>query len=293
MNSDAKHWAAQAIGAPVQDVQQMAGSTSTTLFQLRAEDQLYVLRLFDNAEWLAEEPDLARHEAAALQKAAETGLPCPEVIAFDEDGSACGVPLLLMTHLTGEVELQPADFDDWLRQQAAALVRIHMTSTDDFQWRYFPWFNAERVAVPQWSALSQEWAKAIDIALGPEPAYRACFLHRDYHPVNLLWRHGKISGVVDWVNACVGPAGVDVAHCRGNLVAMYGLDVADRFLDYYETYAGDAFDYDPYWDFASLADGLPDEPGVYPPWLDFGLQVTSAMLQVRSEAWLMSLLARL
>ena len=133
----------------------------------------------------------------------------------------------------------------------------------------------------------------IDIALGPEPAYRACFLHRDYHPVNLLFQDGRISGVVDWVNACVGPAGVDVAHCRGNLVTMYGVAVADRFLDYYQALAGDTFRYDPYWDIASLVDGLPDEPGVYPPWATFGLHVTDAMAQERVEAWLLSLVARL
>ena len=101
-------------------------------------DRLYVLRLFDNAEWLAEEPDLARHEAAALQKAISTGLPCPEVVAFDEDGSACGMPLLLMTHLLGRVDLQPVDFDDWLHQQAEALVRIHSLDTGDYPWQYFP-----------------------------------------------------------------------------------------------------------------------------------------------------------
>lgn len=293
MNSDVKQWAQQAIGAPVQSVQKMAGSTSTTLYRLRAGDRQYVLRLFNNAEWLADEPDLALHEAAALQKAAETGMARPEVVALDEDGSVCGVPLLLMTFLQGAVELQPADFDDWLVQQAQTLARIHAVSADDFPWRYFPWFDADNLDVPQWSAFYDEWAMAIDIALGPEPDYRACFLHRDYHPVNLLWKGGQISGVVDWVNACRGPAGVDVAHCRGNLVAMYGLEVADRFLDLYQTFAGDAFVYHPYWDFANLVDGLPDKPGVYPPWLDFGLHVTSAMMQERVEAWLMSLLARL
>lgn len=293
MNSDALHWAENAIGASVQSAQMLAGSTSTTLYQVRVADRDYVLRLFDNTDWLAAEPDLARHEAAALGKASEIGLTSPEVVAYDEDGQTCGLPLLLMTFLPGTVELQPADFDDWLRQQAVALARIHAAPVDEFHWRYFPWYDPARFQIPAWSSVPDAWAKAIEIVKGPQPAYRPCFLHRDYHPVNLLWQGGQISGVVDWVNACLGPAGVDVAHCRGNLVAMYGLEAADRFLELYQTLAGDSFTYDPYWELANLVDGLPGPPGVYPPWAEFGLRITSEMMQQRDDAWLTSVLARL
>ena len=31
-------------------------------------------------------------------------------------------------------------------------------------------------------------------------------LHRDFHPLNVLWGAADVSGVVDWVNACVGHA---------------------------------------------------------------------------------------
>mgnify|MGYP006197413717 CR=1 FL=1 len=83
---------------------------------------------------------LARHEAAALQKAVQTGLPCPEVVAFDEHAETGGVPLLLMTCLPGHIVLQPADMDNWLYQQAEALVKIHATPLDEsYAWAYFPW----------------------------------------------------------------------------------------------------------------------------------------------------------
>ena len=38
------------------------------------------------------------------------------------------------------------------------------------------------------------------------------------------------SGVVDWANACLGPAAVDVAHFRVNLAVLHGPATADAVL---------------------------------------------------------------
>jgi hypothetical protein len=43
--------------------------------------QRFVLRVLDNHEWLAEEPDLAAHEAAALEEAQKAGLRAPSLVA--------------------------------------------------------------------------------------------------------------------------------------------------------------------------------------------------------------------
>ncbi|WP_081412680.1 phosphotransferase [Fictibacillus gelatini] len=32
------------------------------------------------------------------------------------------------------------------------------------------------------------------------PDARNGFIHRDYHPCNVLWEDGRLTGVVDWVN---------------------------------------------------------------------------------------------
>ena len=296
MNSDITRWAETALGRPVRAAHKMDGSTSSTLYRMNTTKGDFVLRLFDNVEWLAEEPDLTRHEAAALNKAGETGLPCPEVVDFAEAGAVCDFPLLLMTHLAGVVDLKPVDFDDWLHQQAEALAVIHAIPAANFGWQYFPWGEVKGQAVPEWTPNPELWQRAIDIAEGPQPAYRECFLHRDYHPTNLLWEDGKISGVVDWVNACRGPAGVDLAHCRGNLVALYGVEAADRFLEHYHEEAGPSFVYDPYWDVIRIVADLtyatyPFEP--YPPWLTFGVtHLTPNLLHSRLESYLASALAR-
>ena len=46
------------------------------------------------------------------------------------------------------------------------------------------------------------------------------FCHRDYHPGNVLWSRGQVSGVVDWTHACHGAPAVDVAHCALNLARL-------------------------------------------------------------------------
>lgn len=37
-----------------------------------------------------------------------------------------------------------------------------------------------------------------------------------------------MSGVIDWGNACIGSAAVDLAHLRVNLAVLHRVDVADR-----------------------------------------------------------------
>lgn len=48
------------------------------------------------------------------------------------------------------------------------------------------------------------------------------------HPGNVLWRRGRLTGVVDWQSACIGPPSIDIAHCRANLLG-YAPDLADIF----------------------------------------------------------------
>jgi thiamine kinase-like enzyme len=110
--------------------------------------------------------------------------------------------------------------------------------------------------------------------------------HRDYHPTNILWSDERISGVVDWVNACRGPAGVDVAHCRLNLALMYGVHHADDFLRAYAA-AVDGYDHDPHWDIDDAMDWSLHDAAHYPPWRDFGLRpISRAMLRDRMREFL-------
>jgi uncharacterized protein involved in copper resistance len=95
---------------------------------------------------------------------------------------------------------------------------------------------------------------------------------------------------VDWVNACVGPAGVDVAHCRLNLAMMHGVAEANEFLDAYIDTAGH-YHHDPFWDIdAALGSNL--QAG-YAPWQTFGLPaIAPAQLHGRLRSFLMDAVQR-
>ena len=132
------------------------------------------------------------------------------------------------------------------------------------------------------------------IAKGPRPNTRKCFIHRDYHPTNVLWSGDSVSGVVDWVNACQGPPGIDIGHCRVNVAQLYGISVADAFLTSYQTYAGEKFIYEPYWDIVSLIDYVSWPPKVYPGWTALGVTgLTDKLIAERLDNYMLSLLKRI
>jgi Phosphotransferase enzyme family len=273
------------------------GATTAALFDITLEHsgqhEHCVLRLFTDAEWLRVEPDLPIHEAGALEFVSTAGLPTPRLIAVDEKGSLCGVPALLMTRLPGKVDLISTDMEGWLRQQAEFLFHLHALENAAFPWNYRPYVDLGILTVPPSSPHADWWQRAIEIVHSPAPLAPTCFIHRDYHPVNLLWQHGHLSGVVDWVNACRGPAGIDVGWCRHNLACAYGVPLADRFLAICQSVCGSTWSYHPYWDLVTLMDMLPGPFKIYPPWLDFGLSnLTDAIFDQRVDEYLHSLLVR-
>jgi aminoglycoside phosphotransferase (APT) family kinase protein len=295
----ALRWVTNAVGAgaTIRAVLPLAGATSSLLHSIEVIYQgrivKTVLRQFVDAEWLAIEPDLARHEAASLKMAASADVPTPALIAYDEKGDECGAPSTLVTLLPGAVNLQPADFDCWLRQMATALVCLHEIEAAGFPWEYFPYNDIAQLQVPGWSACPEHWAKAIEIVRGPRPRARECFIHRDYHPNNVLWQGSSVSGVVDWVNACRGAPGIDVGWCRQNLAQLHGVTAADRFLEAYRAEAVVDFEYHPFWDLITLIEHLPGPPGVYPGWPAFGVNhLDEELVRARIDDYLTSLIVK-
>lgn len=296
---EAYTWLARALGAgpsPL-DLTRLQGATSSSVFLVQVmrggEAQRFVLRVLDNSQWLVNEPDLAAHEAAALTEAQKAGLAAPRLVAYAADDVGFGAPAILMSFLEGRIELAPADFQAWLHGLAGALASIHQHPAHGFAWRFRSWVNRAGLAPPVWTTIPGAWERAIERVCGPEPVAPLVFIHRDYHPTNVLWQGGEVSGVVDWINACQGPAGVDVAHCRTNLALMFGRAAADQFLEAY-TRSDPGFAYDPYWDLDSLLDMCLPEPLFYPPWQDFKLDFLGPkVLASRVDAYLVSVMKRI
>lgn len=99
------------------------------------------------------------------------------------------------------------------------------------------------------------------IASAPPPEVPAGLVQRDFHPGNVLWRRGIVSGVADWQAASIGPGIVDVGHCRVNLLS-FGRPVADRFTHLWEQVSG--LTYHPWADVVTVVgflDDLNSDPG--------------------------------
>jgi aminoglycoside phosphotransferase (APT) family kinase protein len=276
----------------------LAGATSSLVHTVEVERdgarRRLVLRRFVNEDWVRQEPDVAVREAASLKHAAKAGLPAPELVALDADGTECGVPATLVSKLPGKVILEPSDWKQWLQGLAGSATRIHRVDAGGFPWKYRRYNDGVALTVPPWSRRPEAWKKAIEIVEGKAPAYRECFVHRDYHPNNVLWDSGRVTGIVDWVNGCRGPAGIDVAWCRHNLANLHGVSVADDFLTAYIAEAGSEFEYDPYWDLMSVVELLPGPPSMYEGWRAGGVpSISNALMRERVDDYVKSVVARL
>lgn len=304
MTLEARRWLAQATGldAEALTLERMRGASSASVYRVSnptRAGQVYVLRLFTLKTWLANEPDLARHEAAALREAHRAGLPAPELMAWlpgpsgesPEDPVGFGAPAVLMAYLPGRVELAPEDEGAWLKCMAHTLCKVHQHQPAVLDWRYKSWVEPGNVAVPARTGEVTLWEAAVTAYNRWKRADTDnTFLHRDYHALNALFGgHGSaitVTGVVDWVNACVGPAAADISHCRIDLVKMKGVGAAQRFLGHYAEARG-GFDYDPGWDLEAVFDVAASEPGAHAPWFEFGLpKISDQTVRVRVEEFL-------
>lgn len=281
----------------LEGIEKLQGGTSSLVFEISFENRSLqenvILRLFHKKEWLAMEPDLAVHESASLEQAAKSEISVPLLLAYDETGEKCGMPAVLMTKLPGKTILQPSNMETWLDEMAMTLAKLHKQTAENFNYEYFSYNDALRLEMPLWSKFQNDWMRAFYIVAGVRPQSAHCFIHRDYHPGNILWQEEEIAGVVDWVNACRGPAGIDVGHCRVNLAQLFGVSTADKFLEAYLIHAGKAFEYEAYWDLLALTDTLDGPPKVYAGWTELGLTGSSdELIRHRLDKYLVSLLER-
>jgi len=211
-----------------------------------------VRKQYVNREWLAREPDLAAREAAALDVLAGADLPFAVPRALVVDGDT-----IVMTRVPGA----PAWVPPSIERLAEVAVALHAV-TSPVGFRAYRRWNVEPV-VPAWSGQAELWERAFAVAASAEvlDAGRISFIHRDHHAGNVLWADGRVSGVVDFVEACVGPAAIDSAHVRLNLVHHMGIDAAAHYARCAD------IDVEPLWDVVDACDLLvPPSPAG--PWVE-------------------------
>ena len=200
------------------------------------------------------EPDSAGREARILELLAPTGLAVPRVVAMDREGADTVWPALLMTRMPGRRRFRPRQVQPWLEGMARLAYRIHSAPVPlESLPGYRLWGAGDPLARPEWWMRPDLWKAAVEVFRGPAPDEASTFIHRDFHPGNVLWKGRRPSAVVDWLHGCSGPLSVDVAHCRLNLWLDNGPEVAAAWLE-----ACGRTRHHPYWDIADAMSWIPD-----------------------------------
>ncbi len=247
-------WVEQTLGSSARVVRckRLTGGLTSIIHRLTVERngrrEEYVLRWWkpdsEWQQWIARAVSL---ETAVLTKLEGSGIPAPRVIGSITDAARDG-PAVLMTRLPGTVHLMPRDRERWLRQMAQMLARIHALALDGKPFE--SWLDRSQLSPPPDASRADVWKQAIALVAEERPSARTCFLHRDYQHFNMLWSRERLTGVVDWSEACLGPPDIDVGHCRLNLTVLFSADVADRFRELYEAESGRRVD--AWWDVHAL-----------------------------------------
>ncbi|WP_371664591.1 phosphotransferase family protein [Streptomyces sp. NBC_00280] len=261
-----------------------------------------VLRSFVKPFFVQHSEGLLTREAAVLRLLGDTDVPAAGFVAVDATAQYCDHPSLLMSLLPGTVRLSDQGADDRAELLARQLVRIHQLPVTAQQRprAYQAWASPERVNPPVATERPDLWQRAVDVIRREPPGYEGCFLHRDFHPGNVLFAGSgddlRVSGVVDWVETSWGPADLDVAHCSTALALLHGIPAGMRFADRYVDAGGTLTEDDTahlYWRLLDALGFAPDAEKMAVPWRELGrVDLTVSVLTRRLEGYIESLFER-
>ena len=201
-------------------------------------------------------------EWECLAFAHTSGLLAPEPLALDQDGVWFGSPALVIEVMPGQPDLAPLDAKTYVDDAATALARLHAAPTDGAggallrphaveEWKppeVVPDGLIAREVAPRVVEAIVQWMPIADRG-------GAVLNHGDFHPGNLLWRRGRLSGIIDWSHARVGPRWWELEYFRMEVAVLVDVRAADVVLDRYQTLLGNESPHQAVWDLLCLYNG--------------------------------------
>ncbi|MEZ5226981.1 MAG: aminoglycoside phosphotransferase family protein [Acidimicrobiales bacterium] len=243
-------WAEQVLG-PIDAWTDLPGGMSSEIRRCRSGRRSFVVRHITDLEWRQREPGLIDAEATALTLLQPSSVRAPRLLASSPaDG------MLAMSWVPGELATTPSSVAERagdLGRLAASIAAVPLPSEHALpEWRSWA---PERPTVPD-GGDEALWRRAIAAGRTDAPSQSsAVLLHRDLHPLNVLWdASGPV--VVDWVNACVGHPHAELGHARWNLAVLGDEDAADAMLAAYNERSSFG-PYSPWWDIMAVLGLLP------------------------------------
>jgi aminoglycoside phosphotransferase (APT) family kinase protein len=226
---------AVAPGARVTRLRRLAGAGMTDAYDVtldRAPHRV-VVKLYRDGD------GTAPLEWSRLGVAQRVALPVPEPIVADLESDWFGRPAVVMSRLPGRPDLTPTDIDSRVGALAQALAELHETPLNGAEGAVTlpPRFESWRAPAGEHDPLTAAAFRAVT-AGPPTRTSERVLTHGDFHPGNVLWKGGRISGVVDWSEARLDTRWYDVAYCRASVCIHHGPDIADRVTDAYSAIVG-------------------------------------------------------
>lgn len=168
-------------------------------------------------------------EAALLARLPELGIPAPRLRRFEAPDT------LVLDFLEGVPDPPPGAPDSMIGPMAQALAALHWLGPE----HCLPAMRTFTDPLPDLKA----WRP--DLFPADAPARPACpphagpprLLHGDFWTGNLLWREGRLTGLLDWEDACLGDPMAELAAARCDLHRLYGVAAADALADAYAALA--------------------------------------------------------
>jgi aminoglycoside phosphotransferase (APT) family kinase protein len=253
----------QLDASAVVDVSAMHGGSTAAMHRVTVIDRdnherQVVLRRYVLPKILIETSEVASVEARALQLAERLPVPTPVLLALDATGDRTDAPTLAMTLLDGRPVWETRWGSKWVSQAVDAMITLHNVDATYADLPPLTTYAQTRYDPPRWTTNPALWERAVELFHGPVPTRDVGFIHRDFNPGNVLWVRDRLSGLVDWQWACVGPRSIDPAHCRLNLFHFNPI-MADDVRTVWEQRSGLTFD--PWADLASIIGTLDDIRG--------------------------------
>lgn len=184
--------------------------------------------------------ELGDQDLRLLERLADVGLPVARPRLLDAAGEIFGQPALVLDYLEGEPDYSSGDLAIKLEALARQLAAIHaLPDTGSFR-PLLPNLDERAIAFfardperPD-ESLGESLVRAA-LRRRPEPprGNPDAVLHGDFWPGNVLWRDGRISGVIDWEDAAIGDPLYDLAISRLDMLWTYGPEALEPFTAAY------------------------------------------------------------
>lgn len=250
-------WASAVLAAEVTVVRGLRHGGSPWL--LRSSDREVVLRIA-RAELAAE----TATEVAAMShvtRVAGATVPVADLLGYDL-AERTGYGLVLTACVHGASVIPAVPDPERLRALGAAAARISLivvVPLPALPVRSRP-IEAEDFAGMRHRQGASDLLRAAEAAVAATSPGddRAGLVHGDLWYGNTLWDDGRLTAVLDWDCAGVGPAGIDLGSLRCDAAWCHGLEAAEHVLRGWEAEAGRPASDVPYWDAVAALASAPD-----------------------------------